>query len=139
MSELLTQYYVSDDLPYSVKFHSLYHTEIKQMIKFGNERFGLPINTCPNEECDCKISQIYPQIMTTKVNDKIFACPFCYKESVYNQAWGYSISTNITDVRTAMGYKFVVYFKNKEDACLFYMSFCPQHSNFMDLDIKEDH
>lgn len=131
-------YYVTDDLPHSVKFHSLYHTEIKRMITFGEETLGIPLNTCKNTDCDCKISKIYPEIMTSKAADKIFVCPFCYNENVYSQSWGYSISSNISNERTAMGYKFVVYFRNKEDACLFYMFFCPEYSKYMELHIKED-
>lgn len=138
MIEIPTIYYVSDDLPHSVEFHSLYHTEIKEIIKFGTNTFGVPLNNCKDEECACKVSKIYPEIMLSRNNEKIFICPFCYNESVYNQTWGYSISSNISDKVTTIGYKFVVYFKNVEDACLFYMSFCPHYSKNMSLNIKED-
>jgi hypothetical protein len=138
MKEVPASSYISDDLPHYVDFHSLYHGEIKEMIKLGTDRFGIPLNNCKNEECACKISRIYPEIMTSDKENKIFVCPFCYYENMYNQTWGYSVHTNITDHRTAMGYKFVVYFQNKEDACLFYMTYCSNYSSYMTLFLKED-
>jgi hypothetical protein len=139
MKEIHAQYFVSDDLQHSVNFHSLYHNEIKDIIKYATERFGKPLNTCKNEECDCKISKIYPEIMTSNGFEKVFVCPFCYKENVYNDDWGYTISANTNDIRTSIGYKLVVYFRNMEDACLFYMFHSPKYSKYMELFLKEDH
>jgi len=136
MKEIATEVFISQTLPHNVSFCGLYHNELKGIIQVGTDRHGKSINECSDTECLCKISMIFPEIVVFGKDTTTFMCPFCYTETSTNNTWGYTTCMIYDEDSTYYGYKLTVYFKEIEDACLFYMEHADKHSKLITLNLN---
>lgn len=133
MREVSTEYFMSKNLSHYITFCGLFYDDVKSLIAAGNDSYGNSINECSSDVCNCNISIIYPEILLGDIDSTTFVCPFCYAEKSSSNNWGYSLGTIFGEEYFPYGYSLSIYFRDVEDACLFYMKYGNEYSTPADL------